>query len=189
MPSLASAAEPTADARRRAGRYVAVETQAVAMREMVPTSFLGFDGALAIGNETFALRLGGALLGAPSFQLASNEVSNVLTYGLADVCAGKTESMHRIRFCVGGEVGGWAHRWTGYGRPDRRYSSHVAGTVKGDYQYAFTDKLGLLLGVGVTVPGVGPQFRGRDQLGRPTPILIPGPVAASVRIGASFRFR
>ncbi len=188
-PGVASAAEgETTSTRRNPNRYVALEAQAVVMREMVPTSFLGFDGALAVGNETFALRVGGALLGSPSFQLASNEISNVLGYGLADVCAGKTASVHRIRFCVGGEVGGWMHRWTGFGRADRRFSSHVAGTLKGDYHYAFTDRLGLLLGVGLTVPAVGPQFRGRDQLGRPSPILVPGPVAGSFRIGTSFRF-
>lgn len=174
---------------RRAARRVALEANGVLTRELVPTSFLGFDAALSIGSENFYLRGGGALMGAPSFRLAANTVSNVLAYGLVDGCAAKQAREHRIRMCVGGELGAWGHRWRGYGEALRKRSAHIAGTLKGDYQYAFTDRLGLLLGVGVSIPAVGPQFRGRDQFGRPTPIVIPGPVAGTLRIGATFRFK
>ncbi len=186
-PSVTSERD-AARTRRRGKRFTALEIQGIVTREMVPSTFFGVDGALAIGNDHFYFRAGGAVLGAPSFRLASNDVSNVLAYGLADVCAGKTARRHRLRMCVGAEVGGWAHRWSGYGKPGNRYSPHVAGTLKADYRYAFTDTVGLLLGVGVSIPAMGPQFRGRDQFGRPTPLLIPGPVSGSLRLGASFRF-
>ncbi len=200
LPSPASAAGPDSAApaptptvqtertRHKRGRLFSVEANAVVTREMVPTTFLGFDAALAFGNDTFALRAGGALLGAASFRLASNEVSNLLAYGLLDACASKKTREHRIRMCVGGELGGWKHYWTGYGQPDRQSSQHIAGTLKGDYRYAFTRNFGLLLGVGLTIPAVGPQFRGHDPDGRPTPLLVPGPIAGTLRIGGTFGF-
>lgn len=202
LPSVASAAEPAAETpaavpaptvradrnRRKRGRLFSLETNAVVTRELVPTSFLGMDAALAFGNDTFALRAGGAILGAASFRLAANKVSNVLAYGLLDACAGKKTREHRVRMCIGGELGGWKHFWSGYGQADRESSQHVAGTLKGDYRYAFTRNFGLLLGVGLSIPAVGPQFRGRDPAGRPTPVLVPGPVAGTLRIGGTFGF-
>lgn len=204
LPSVASAAEPAAEtpaavpapstpvqterSRRKRGRLFSLEANAVVTRELVPTTFLGFDGALAFGNDTFTLRAGGALLGAASFKLAANKVSNVLAYGLLDACAGKKTREHRIRMCIGGELGGWKHYWSGYGETDTETSQHLAGTLKGDYRYAFTRNFGLLLGVGLTIPAVGPQFRGRDPAGRPTPLLVPGPIAGTLRIGGTFGF-
>jgi len=158
----------------------------VVTRELVPSSFLGVDAALAIGNDSFGLRAGGGLLGAPSFRLAANEISNVLAYGLLDACASKNVQVHRVRMCMGGELGGWKHIWDGYGEPGRTESLHVAGTLKGDYRYRFTPKFGLLFGVGLSIPAVGPQFRGRSEAGSPSPVLVPGPVAGTLRIGASF---
>jgi len=128
------------------------------------------------------------VLGAASFRLASNEVSNLLAYGLLDACAGKKTREHRIRMCIGGELGGWKHYWSGYGQADTEHSQHVAGTLKGDYRYAFTRNFGLLLGVGMSIPAVGPQFRGRDSFGRTTPVLVPGPIAGTLRIGGTFGF-
>jgi len=201
LPSVASAAEPApaADtaptpsvraerARHKRGRLFSLEANAVVTRELVPTTFLGFDAALAFGNDTFALRAGGAVVGAASFRLASNEVSNLLAYGLLDACAGKKTRAHRIRMCIGGELGGWKHFWSGYGQADTESSQHVAGTLKGDYRYAFTRNFGLLLGVGMSIPAVGPQFRGRDRFGRTTPVLVPGPIAGTLRIGGTFGF-
>lgn len=196
-PNLAAAAEATPDPAydatpRRSDspptrqRLFALEANAVVTRELVPSSFLGFDAALVLGNDSFGLRAGGALMGAPSFRLAANEISNVLAYGLLDGCVSKNVRVHRVRMCLGGEVGGWKHFWTGYGKPDRVTSMHVAGTLKGDYRYRFTRNFGLLLGVGLSVPTVGPQFRGHDPIGRPTPVLVPGPVAGTLRIGGSF---
>lgn len=198
IPTLASAAEPTDElravegqptrARASRGRFFALEANAMVTREMIPTSFMGVDAALAFGNETFALRAGGAVLGAPSFQLGHNEISNLLAYGMLDACASKNVREHRVRMCLGGELGGWKHYWRGYGRPDRVESTHVAGTLKGDYRYRFTRNFGLLLGVGLSIPAVGPQFRGRDPLGRPSPVLVPGPVTGTFRFGGSFGF-
>lgn len=204
-PSLAFAAESpesapgsaevvrTADAkptRARAsrGRFFALETNAMVTREMIPSSFLGVDAALAFGTKAFALRAGGAFLGAPSFRLGSNEISNILAYGMLDACASKNVREHRVRMCLGGELGGWKHKWRGFGTPDRVESMHVAGTLKGDYRYRFTRNFGLLLGVGISIPAVGPQFRGRDPSGRPTPVLVPGPVTGTFRFGGSFGF-
>jgi len=173
------------DTRRR---FFAIEANAVVTREMLPTSLLGFDAALAFGNDTFALRAGGALMGAASFRLAANEVSNILGYGLLDACASKNTRQHRVRMCLGGELGGWKHLWQGGGRPDQDQSLHAAGTLKGDYRYRFTRNFGMLFGVGISIPAVGPQFRGRDDVGRATPVLIPGPVTGSLRIGGTFGF-
>ncbi len=170
----------------RRGRLFALEVQGLVTRELIPTSFLGIDAAVAFGNDTFGLRAGGALLGAPSFRLAANEISNLLAYGMLDACASKVVREHRVRMCMGGELGGWKHFWSGYGQPDRQYSRHLAGTLKGDYRYAFTRNFGLLLGVGLSIPAVGPQFRGHDPAGRPTPVLVPGPVAGTFRIGGTF---
>ncbi|MBV1859216.1 MAG: hypothetical protein KUG77_12450 [Nannocystaceae bacterium] len=204
LPSVASAAKPAAEtpttvpeptvtvqderARRERRRLFSLETNAVVTRELVPTTFLGLDAAIVLGNDTFALRAGGAVLGAASFRLAANEVSNLLVYGLLDACAGKKTRQHRIRMCIGGELGGWKHYWSGYGQADTEGSQHVAGTLKGDYRYAFTRNFGLLLGVGMSIPAVGPQFRGRDPQGRVTPVLVPGPIAGTLRIGGTFGF-
>ena len=174
------------DTRHKRSRLFALETNAMVTREMIPTSFLGLDAAIVIGNDTFGLRAGGAFLGAASFRLAANEISNILAYGMLDACASKSVAVHRVRMCLGGELGGWKHFWSGYGKPDRLESMHVAGTLKGDYRYRFTRNFGLLLGVGLSIPAVGPQFRGHDRVGRPTPVLVPGPVAATLRIGGSF---
>lgn len=199
LPQLASAntpppassavsgdATPQTTRRRHPNRFVALEVNGSVTREMIPSSFLGVDAALAFGNRTFALRAGGSVQGAPSFRLASNKVTNVLAYGLLDACASKNTRQHRVRMCLGGELGGWKHFWSGNGSLDQAQSLHVAGTLKGDYRYAFTRNFGLLLGVGLSVPAVGPQFRGRDSANRPTPLLIPGPIAATLRVGASF---
>jgi len=202
-PRLASAAEEPSSApaedtpppavyadqsqtRHKRSVQFALEANALVTREMIPTSFLGVDAALVIGNDTFGLRAGGALLGAPSFRLAANEISNVLAYGLLDACAGRNVREHRVRMCMGGELGAWKHFWKGYGTPDRVESMHLAGALKGDYRYRFTRNFGLLLGVGLSIPAIGPQFRGHDPLGRPTPVLVPGPVAGTLRIGGSF---
>jgi hypothetical protein len=62
----------------------------------------------------------------------------------------------------------------------------VAGTLKADYRLGLTDRVGVMFGVGVTVPVVGPSFRGQDQMGRPTPLIIPGPVGGFITLGTSF---
>ncbi len=174
---------------RKSKRFWAFELQGMLTAEMIPTTFFGGEGAFVVGNDNFFLRVGGAVLGARSFSVGQGEVANTLQYGLADACAGKTRRPHRIRMCVGAEVGAWAHLWTGYSRPGHRYSPHVAGALKADYQYQVTDRFGLLFGVGVSVPAIGASFRGTDQQGRPTALLIPGPVAGTARLGVSFRFR
>ena len=175
---------------RKAIPFAAFEAQGMITGEMLPKVFLGVDGALAFGNDTFNLRLGAGATGARPLRIGAAEVSNLLTYGLADVCAGKTTYRHRVRMCLGGEAGVWSHFWRGFQEPPgKRRSPHIAGTLKGDYQYMFTDHLGMLLGAGVSIPVIGPEFQGRDELGRSQPQIIPGPVAGTARIGVTYRFR
>ena len=171
----------------RGQKLQAIELQAQGMAEMMPRPFFGFDGAYVIGNETFSARLGGQLMGSPAVRMGVGEVSNVLYSGMLDLCASKGVTHHRIRMCLGGEAGTWQHFWRGFSSPKRDFTAHVAGTLKGDYQFSINRRFGVLFGAGVSIPVVGPIFRGEDQYGHPTPLVFPGPVAGSLRIGASFR--
>jgi hypothetical protein len=194
LPAWAAAADASSrpsgaegSARRRPA-YTAVEVQGLVTGEMVPKPFFGLDAAFAIGSETFYLRAGGAFAGAPAFRLAQTEVANMLQYGFVDACAGKSVQRHRIRMCFGGEAGAWRHIWKSSQRRHRNFTPHVAGALKADYTYEITQHLGLVFGVGVSIPIIGPSFQGRDQYGRPSQLVIPGPVAGSLRLGALYRF-
>jgi hypothetical protein len=189
VPAAAQAAETTDAPRRRGPAYSAVELQGLFIGEMVPKPFFGIDGAYAIGSDSFYFRIGAAASGSPAFQLAQTKVANTLQYGQADVCAGKAVHRHRIRMCLGGEAGAWRHIWKSTQRGQRLWSPHLAGTLKADYTFGITDTVGVIFGVGVSVPMVGPSFQGRDQYGRPSSLVIPGPVAGSARLGVVLRFR
>jgi hypothetical protein len=190
LPALAAASERVdTSTPRRGPAYSAVEVNGLVMGEMVPKPFFGLDAAYAIGGETFFLRVGGAFMGAPAFRLSDTVVANTLQYALADACAGKTVSNHRIRMCLGGEGGVWRHVWKSSQRANRDYTPHVAGSMKADYTYQVTSRIGVMLGVGVSIPIVGPTFQGRDQYDRPSPLVIPGPVAGTIRLGALYRFK
>jgi hypothetical protein len=188
-PATAAAADETDTARPRHPRlYQALEVQGVITGELMPRPFLGLDGAYAIGTESFQLRIGATVTGSPAYRMGIGDVANVLYAGLADICAGKAVEVHRIRMCVGGEAGVWQHLWRGdLRRQYKSFSPHVGGTLKADYTYFVTPRFGVMGGVGVMIPVVGPSFRGRDQFDRPTALLIPGPVAGSARLGVSFR--
>jgi hypothetical protein len=189
LPAWATAAERPADAPRRGPAYSAVEVQGLVIGEMIPKPFFGLDAAYAIGTENFFLRAGGAFAGAPAFRLSQTKVANTLQYGMLDVCAGKSVFRHRIRMCLGGEAGAWRHVWKSQQRANRDYTPHVAGSMKADYTVEVTEHIGVMLGVGVSVPIIGPSFQGRDQYDRPSPLVIPGPVAGTIRLGALYRFR
>lgn len=170
-------------------RYQAVDAQALVTTELLPTRFFGLDAAYVVGTENFQLRVGGLVAGARAFRLGTGKVSNAMELGQLDLCAAKRVYRHRIRMCAGGQAGVMQHRWVGIEPPGKKSTPYVAGALKGDYRYAFTRRLGLLVGVGVSIPVVGPSFRGKDAYGRPGPSLIPGPMAGSLRVGASFSFR
>jgi hypothetical protein len=188
-PSGADGADDPQPTARRGPAYTALEVQGLVTGEMIPKPFFGLDAAFAIGSESFFLRAGGAFAGAPAFKLSLTEVANTLQYGLVDVCAGKSVYRHRIRMCLGGEAGVWRHIWKSSQRAQRDYTPHVAGSLKADYTYEITRRFGVLFGVGVSIPIIGPSFQGRDQFDRPSPLVIPGPVAGSIRLGALYRFR
>jgi hypothetical protein len=187
-PGASATPPPTVETRRRRPAYSAVEVHGLITGEMVPKPFFGLDAAYAIGTENFFLRAGGGFMGAPAFRLAQTVVANTMQYGLLDVCAGKSVQVHRIRMCIGGEAGAWRHIWKSSQRPTRDWTPHIAGTLKADYTYQVGEHLGVVLGVGVSIPVIGPSFQGRDQYDRPSPLVIPGPVAGTLRLGALYRF-
>jgi hypothetical protein len=176
------------DGKRHGPRYHGIDLQGVVTTQLLPNTFFGIDAAYVVGNETFQVRAGARVTGARGFELGEGKVANALEVGQLDVCAAKSVFRHRIRMCAGGQAGAMQHRWIGIDPPGRKITPYVAGTLKGDYRYAFTPRFGLLAGVGVSVPVVGPYFRGHDALGRPGPMLFPGPVAGTMTLGVSFSF-
>ncbi|MCH9680475.1 MAG: hypothetical protein K0V04_03495 [Deltaproteobacteria bacterium] len=189
-PATPDENSPQAAARRhrRANRVRAVEIQGLAMTQLLPSAGFGGDAAFVFGFPGFQVRAGAQLVGVPGFRLGQGEVSNFLQAGTLDLCAAKQVLRHQIRMCVGGQAGGMAHRWKGYERPGRRITAWAAGTLKGDYQLQFTDHFGLIGGVGVVLPIVGPSFRAYDSYGSPSPLVFPGPMAGFLSLGTSFRW-
>ena len=190
VPAGAQASEPTDDPpeRRPIIPYKAVETQGVMIGQLLPKPAFGFDGALVLGTETFQFRIGAIIAGAIPFQLGTGKIANVLGAVTGDICVAKNVYRNQIRMCMGGQGGGMAHRWIDYERPGRRLTAWWAGTLKGDYRYAVTERFGVMGGVGVVIPVVGPSFRAYDQFGSPTPLVFPGPVGGQINLGTSYRF-
>ena len=71
--------------------------------------------------------------------------------------------------------------------PGRAATPYVAGALKGDYTVSITRMFGLMFGVSVTVPVVGPEFRAQSENGQWSPLVFPGPVTGILTLGASFR--
>jgi len=168
-------------------RYRAIDLQAGVMTRLFPHTQFGFDGAFVIGTERFMARFGAQVYGGRAFELGVGKIGNTLAVGSLDACGAKTVLRHRVRICVGGQAGVMAHRWIGFERPGRRATPYVAGALKGDYMVSLTERFGLMFGVSVTVPVVGPEFRAEDENGRLSPLVFPGPVTGILTLGASFR--
>ncbi len=185
------AATETAEAppaRQRLLPYRALETQGLAMTRMLPKAGFGFDGALVFGWEALQARVGAMVVGILPFAMARGEIGNVLSVGQADLCVARNVAQHQVRMCAGGQGGAMAHQWKDFERPGRKMTAYAAGTLKGDYRLAITKRFGVMGGVGIVVPVVGPSFRAYDQYGSPTPLVFPGPVAGYLSLGTSFRW-
>ncbi len=189
-PTAVAPVEPTAPRtrQRRADRVRAIEVQGVVMTQLLPRAGFGGDVAYVFGFPGFQVRAGAQIVGVPSFRLGEGEVANVLQAGTLDLCAAKQVLRHQIRMCVGGQGGGMAHRWKGYERPGRKMTAWAAGTLRGDYQLTLTDHFGVIGGVGVVLPVVGPAFRAVDSYGSYSPMVFPGPMAGFISLGTSFRW-
>lgn len=190
-PSVAVASDTSpspSTKRQRAVPYRAAEVQALAITQLLPRAAFGFDGAFVLGVPAFQVRVGGIVAGSPGFALGAGRIANVLTAGQLDLCVARNVTAHQIRMCVGGQGGGMVHRWIGYERPGRAITPWAAGTLKGDYRLALGEHFGIVGGVGVIVPVVGPSFRAYDKRGVPSPLVFPGPVAAFLSVGTSWRW-
>lgn len=188
-PQLAAADDTVAaEPAPRRPRYHAVDLQGVVTTQLLPHTFFGGEAAYVIGTEGFQARFGAKVSGGRPFALLHGKIANTVAVGELDLCGAKTVLRHRVRMCVGGEAGVMAHRWIGWDRPGRSATPYVAGSLKGDYRYAVSDNLGVLFGVGASVPVIGPQFVGDNTAGLPT-IVFPGPVTGMVTLGVSFRLR
>ena len=169
-------------------RYQGVDVSALVTTELLPSNMFGIDVAYAVGNETFQARFGAVIAGGRAFDVGAGRVSNAMQAAQLDLCAAKGVVRHRIRMCVGGQAGAMQHRWLDV-NPGRKLTPYAAGTLRGDYRYSFTPRVGLLFGVGVSVPMVGPRFIVRDDLGqRSGQQILPGPIAGTMTLGASFSF-
>jgi hypothetical protein len=193
LGSVARADEPTTAAATPARRerllpYRALETQAVAMTRLLPKPGFGFDGAFVFGWESFQARVGVLALGVLPFKLAHGEIGNVVAAGQGDLCVARNVVQHQVRMCAGGQGGTMTHQWKGFERPGRKATAWAAGTLKGDYRLAITKHFGVMGGVGIVVPFVGPSFRGYDRYGVPTPVVFPGPVGGFISLGTSVRW-
>lgn len=176
------------ETRTRVIPYRAVEVQALAITQLLPRAAYGLDGAFVLGTQVFQLRLGGIVAGSPGFRLGPGKIANLLAGGLVDMCVAKNVVNHQIRMCAGGQGGGMVHRWIDFTNPGRESTPWVAGTLKGDYRLALGEHFGVIGGAGVIVPIVGPSFRAFDAYGSPSPLVLPGPVAAFVSLGTSWRW-
>jgi hypothetical protein len=166
-----------------------VEVQGVVAAQLLPNTYFGGDAAWVMGGDTFSARFGVQALGGRGFQLGDGKISNTLAVGTLDACGYRQVFLHRVRMCVGGQAGAMVHDWEGYDRPGRRATPWVAGALKGDYRYSVSERLGLMFGVGVTLPLIGPEFRATSANGRESPLVFPGPVTGMLTLGASFRVR
>lgn len=166
-----------------------LEGQGVVATQLLPHVYFGGDAAYVIGSETFSARFGGQVLAGRGFELGDGKISNILTVFTLDGCGARQVFRHRVRMCVGGQAGAMAHRWQGYERPGRKGTPWVAGVLRGDYRYSVTERLGLIFGVGVTLPVIAPEFRATDSNGHESPLVFPGPVTGMLTLGATFRLR
>ncbi|MCX4241425.1 hypothetical protein [Paraliomyxa miuraensis] len=158
------------------------------MTQVLPRPGFGADAAFVVGHPNFQARVGAMLVGIPPFRLGEGSIANVLQVGTLDLCAAKQVYQHQIRMCMGGQAGGMAHLWKGYARPGRDATVWAAGTLKGDYQLRLTSRFGVIGGVGMVLPVVGPSFRAFDAHGSPTPMVFPGPAAAYLSLGTTFHW-
>lgn len=197
VPDRAEAADPapksaetptTTDVPRKRERVRALEVQAVGMTQVLPRPGFGGDLAFAFGLPNFQARVGALFVGVPAFQVGEGEIANALTAATLDLCAAKPVLRHQIRMCLGGQGGVMNHIWKGYEVPGRRSTPWAAGTLRGDYQLKITDHFGVMGGVGVVIPIVGPSFTGQDAFGSPTPMVFPGPMAGFLSLGTTFRW-
>jgi hypothetical protein len=196
LPTAAQASSAEASAtttaestpKRKRDRVRALEIQGLGMTQLLPRPGFGGDLAFAFGFPNFQARVGAMIVGVPAFRLGQGEIGNVLHAGTLDLCAAKPVLRHQIRMCVGGQAGGMSHIWKGYEVPGRRMTAWAAGTLKGDYQLALTDRFGIIGGVGMVLPVVGPSFRGYSSHGSPTPMVFPGPMAGYLSLGTTFRW-
>jgi hypothetical protein len=184
---MASTAGASETPRRRI--HHTVEGQGMVATQLLPHAYFGGEGAYVIGSDTFSARFGGHVLAGRPFALAEGKIGNVLAVASLDGCGSRQVFRHRVRMCVGAEGGAMAHRWIGYDRPGRKATPWVAGVLRGDYRYSVTERLGLMFGVAVTLPVVGPEFRARDSYGKESPLVFPGPVTGMLTLGATFRIR
>lgn len=182
-PGVARAADDVG----RAPPYQAVEVQAAVMTHLLPHTYFGMDAAYVIGTQRFMARFGAQAFGARAFELGAGKIGNTLAVGTLDACGAKTVLRHRVRLCVGGQAGVMAHRWSGFAKPGRKATPYVAGALKGDYSLLLTERFGLMFGVSVTVPVVGPEFRAQDEYGRYGSLVFPGPVTGIITLGGTFR--
>ena len=188
---VARAAEADSSESSRRDRlipYRAAEVQALAIGQLLPRPAFGADAAYVLGTEVFQLRVGALVAGMLGFRLGPGKIGNVLAAAQLDMCVAKNVVQHQIRMCMGGQGGAMKHRWHDFTRPGRDATPWAAGTLKGDYRLALGEHFGVLGGVGVIVPFVGPSFRAWDALGHPSPLILPGPVGGFVSVGTSWRW-
>lgn len=196
LPAAAEASSPEASAsataeatpKRKRDRVRALEIQGLGMTQLLPRPGFGGDLAFSFGFPNFQARVGAMIVGVPPFRLGQGEIGNVLHAGTLDLCAAKPVLRHQIRMCVGGQAGGMSHLWRGYDNPKRKLTAWASGTLKGDYQLSLTDRFGVIFGVGMVIPVVGPSFRDTDPEGSPTPVVFPGPMAGYLSLGTTVRW-
>jgi hypothetical protein len=179
---------PTQAVRPRRERVRALELQALGMTQLLPKPGVGADVAFAFGHPNFQARVGVMAVGVPGFRLGGGEVVNVLQVGTLDGCAAKRVLHHQIRMCVGGQAGAMAHVWKGFDPPRRPLTLWAAGTLRGDYQVLVTKRLGIIGGVGMVIPLVGPTFSAVDDGGSTSPLVFPGPIAGYLSLGTALHW-
>ncbi len=166
-----------------------VEAQGVVATQVLPHTFFGGEAVYVLGSDSFSARFGGQVISGRAFEIGDGKIGNLLSVFSIDGCGGRQVFRHRIRMCVGSQAGVMSHRWQGFDRPGRKATPWVAGVLRGDYRYSVTERLGLMFGVGVTLPVIGPEFRATDANGHVSPLVFPGPVTGMLTFGATFGLR
>lgn len=192
--ATAQAAEPTAQAQRRADPwgvdtgtpYVRFEADGLAAPGTWATPAVGGEVAIIAGRPHVHARIGVGAAATSVFTVGDRgTVGTVVEASDIRLCSAAHRGIHRIRLCGGVQAGVMHLRWYGYAQPGRRDLPWAQAVVGGDYAFAIGRVVDLHAGVGVGLPFIRQQLV--VQSGDATSVRRSGSYSSTFRLGLGFR--